>query len=133
MTHKDHDLLKWEPPKEKLKYTNNDPNHKLVMWMNSLEFEPGCDNKRLYELTEETEIVEEMWPLSLSCMHQDQCNDEKFQKELKILMKQHPFKYTKMKIEGIELIHEHDRILVPKGSQQRILNWYHKCSVIQEL
>ena len=51
MTHKDHNLIKWEPPKEKLKYTNNDSNHKLVMWMNSLEFKPGCNNKFLYELT----------------------------------------------------------------------------------
>ena len=41
MTHKDHDLLEWEPPKEKLKYTNNDPNHEMVMWMNSLEYKPG--------------------------------------------------------------------------------------------
>ena len=31
MMYKDHDVIKWEPPKEKLKYTNNDPNHKLVM------------------------------------------------------------------------------------------------------
>ena len=31
MTHKDHDLIEWEPPKEKLKYTNNNPNYELVM------------------------------------------------------------------------------------------------------
>ena len=45
--------------KAKLKYSSNDPKHKLVMWMNNLEFTPGCDDKRLYDLTEETEIAEE--------------------------------------------------------------------------
>ena len=31
MTHKDHNLNKWEPSNEKLKYTNNNPNYELVM------------------------------------------------------------------------------------------------------
>ena len=56
----------------------------------------------------------------------NQLNDDKFQKELKILMKQHPYKYTKKGIDGVKLIHEYDRVLVPKGSQQHILDWYHK-------
>ena len=59
-------------------------------------------------------------------MQRDQLNDNKFQKELKILMKRHPEKYTKKEIDGVELIHEHDRVLVLKGSQQCILDWYHK-------
>merc|ERR1711884_490905 len=79
MTYKDHNLIKWEPLKEKLKYINNDPNNELVMWMNSLEFEPGCNDKFHYELTEETEIVDDTWPLSISRMKQDQLNNNEFQ------------------------------------------------------
>ena len=94
--------------------------------MNSLEFELGCDNEFLYKLTEETEIVEDTWSLSISRMQQDQLNDNEFQKDLKILMKCQPQKYTKKEIDGVKLIHKHDRILVLKGSQQHILDWYHK-------
>ena len=41
-------------------------------------------------------------------------------------MKRQPQKYTKKEIDSVELIHAHNRVLVPKGSQQRILDWYHK-------
>ena len=87
MKNNPHGVINWEPPKEKLKYSSNYPNHELVMWMNSLKFEPGYNNKRLYELTEETESAEEVWPLNLCHMQRDQLSNDKFQKELKILMK----------------------------------------------
>ena len=104
----------------KIKYTDNDPNHKFVMWMNILEYKLGCIDKFLYKLTKETEVVEEIledtWPLSISRMQRDQLNNNEFQKKLKLSMKRHPEKYTKKEINDVELIHEHDRVLVPKGS-----------------
>ena len=65
MKHKSHDIIDWEPPQDQLQYSNNNPNHKIVMWLNSLNYKPGCNDKRPYELTEETERVEESWPPSL--------------------------------------------------------------------
>lgn len=76
MKHKSHDVEDWEPPQEKLQYSDNDPNHKMVMWLNSLDFEPGCNNGQLYKLMEETERAEESWPLSLCHMQRDQHSDK---------------------------------------------------------
>ena len=98
----------------------------MVMWRNSLDFKLGYEEEPLYELEEEKEHVEESWSLSLCRMQQDQSNDEKFQKEVQILMKQHHFQYTKKEIDDIKLIHDFNRFLVPKGSQQRLLEWYHE-------
>ena len=83
--------------------------------MNSLDYEPGCNNKDLFNMSE-VEEVEDLWPLCLQRMQQDQLSDEKFQKEVELLMKQSPSQFTKKEINRVELIHENDRVLVPQGS-----------------
>ena len=77
--------------------------------MNSLDYGLGCNNKDLFHMLE-AEEVEDLWPLSHQHMQRDQLSNEKFQKEVK----------------GVELIHKNDRVLVPQGSRQRLLEWYHE-------
>ena len=48
-------------------------------------------------------------------MQWDQLSNEKFQKEVESLMKQSPSQFTKKEVDGVELIHQHDRVLVPLG------------------
>ena len=40
MKHKSHDIIDWEPPQERLQYSDNNPNHKMVMWLNSIDYKP---------------------------------------------------------------------------------------------
>ena len=97
--------------------------------MNSLDYEPRCDNKDLFDISEVEveEIVEDAWPLSLQRIRWDQLSDEKFQKEVKsLIMKQRPSRFTKKEVDGVKLIHEYNRILVPQGSRHRLLEWYHQ-------
>ena len=46
--------------------------------------------------------------------------------EVETSMQRRSFQFTKKEINGIKLIHKNDRVLVPKESQQRLLNCYHK-------
>ena len=37
--------------------------------------------------------------------------------------------YTHKSIEGVELVHKNNRILVPESKQQSVLDWYHEIGV----
>ena len=41
------------------------------------------------------------------------------------LLRWNPDCFTRKEINGIELIHENDRVLVPMAARERLINWYH--------
>ena len=41
------------------------------------------------------------------------------------LLRQNPDRFTRKEIDGIELIHDNDRVLVPMAARERLINWYH--------
>ena len=58
-------------------------------------------------------------------MQQDQQNDRAFNDEVEKLLQRDPDRFTRKEIDGIELIHDNDRVLVPMAARERLINWYH--------
>ena len=56
--------------------------------------------------------------------HQDR--DEELQKKLKTALKNDNTSYTIKNVEGTDLIHLNNRIVVPSTLRQRVMEWYHK-------
>ena len=52
MRHKSHDVIDWEPPKNILSYSNDNDtrNRGMEIWMNSLDYKPGCNYKDLFDM-----------------------------------------------------------------------------------
>ena len=78
---------------------------------------------------DEQEDAEDSFALSLSRMQRDQHNNRAFNDEVEKLLRQNPDRFTQMEIDGIELIHENDRVLVPVAARERLINWYHETLV----
>ena len=66
------------------------------------------------------DIEEEKFPMSTALIEQLQARDKTLLKKAKSASG-----YSLKSVEGHELIHYNDRIVVPKPLQQRILSWYH--------
>ena len=50
-------------------------------------------------------------------------------KEVSDSIKKKKSRYSWREVEGVDLIHEYGKILVPKAAQARVLSWYHKMLV----
>ena len=63
--------------------------------------------------------------LSFEQHHQQQ--DKALQTIVKKELEQHPngTKYTTKEVEGVYLIHENNKIIVPPILQERVMEWYH--------
>ena len=62
-------------------------------------------------------------------MQRDQQNDRVFNDEMEKLLQQNLDRFTRKEIDGIELIHEYDRDLLPVAVRGQLINWYHKMLV----
>ena len=77
-------------------------------------------------MTREQQEAEDSFAPSLSCMQRDQQNDCTFNNEVEKLLQQNLDQYTHKEIDGIELIHKYDRVLVSVAARERLINWYHE-------
>ena len=86
--------------------------------MLELDYEDNTYDESLYELTGEQQDVEDSFALSLSRMQRDQQNDRAFNDEMEKLLRRDPDRFTRKEIDGIELIHDNDRVLVPMAARE---------------
>ena len=71
----------------------------------------------------------DLFPLSIKRMLDDQMADPELIKEVEDCIKKKKCKYSWKEVEGVDIIHEFGKILVPKAARQRVLEWYHKMLV----
>ena len=94
------------------------------------DFEADEFDDVLYPVsTRAKDAAEAKFPLSLKKMRDDQLNDKDLKKKIERAQRSGSKAITYKEVEGVELIHETGRILVPTAAQDRILDWYHKILV----
>ena len=129
----DTDEINWEPPHKKMVYSDQAMN--LCMLFNAMEFEDGPLDETLYPtvITEEKakdQIQDKYWDCEFSLdvnmfkAHQDK--DKELQNIMsKAKLLQGISSYSIKAVEGVELIHFNNKIVVPKTLQERVMEWYH--------
>ena len=83
-----------------------------------------CDNNILMTASENNSS----YPLDLQSMQTAQLNDESLVNMVDSHITSNSTSsttYTYKSVEGLELIHKNNRILVPQSKQQVVLEWYH--------
>ena len=111
------DQINWEKFFPKISYSDRkmkeaDQNVCMVMctMMSKCEFEcDDLDNEYLYPIAAEQEFADSQFPLCVGTMKQHQDEGASIQKLIKKTDIDH---YTIKKVEGVFLIHDHNRILV---------------------
>ena len=117
------DLIEWGEKNKKLEYSPS--SRALCLFMSKSNFEDDGLNGDL--LMPMTRTEETSFPLDMISMRNAQLNDDNLQSMVNKEIKQNKDAsiYTYKEVEGIELIHKANRILVPKTKQQAVLDWYH--------
>ena len=124
-----YDVQEWEPPSKRLTYSDDNPHVEMLHSMLELDNKDNTYDKSLYESTGEQQDAEDSFALSFSHMQQDQQNDRAFNNEVEKLLRQNLDRFTQKEIDGIQLIHENDRVLVPMAARERLINLYHETLV----
>ena len=95
----------------------------MCTMMSQCDFEcDDFDNEYLYPIAAEQEFAESQFPLCVRTMKHHQDEDASIQKLIK---KTNTDRYTIKEVEGVFLIHDHNRILVPMSMRDKVLQWYH--------
>ena len=150
MKRKREDEIEWEPRPERLRYidfddnggsnNNNKPSaeekieSQFIMFakvMSEFDFEPG-DTDDLYPMATESQTeFEDLYPLSLKRMREEQQADEELKKLISdaIASRDRYQRYSYKEVEDVKLIHDNGKILVPAAARNRVLDWYHEILV----
>ena len=120
------DSVEWEKPSPRMKYSDETTPAELCKVMSELNFEPDGFDEQLYPMAAEKQLADSEFPLDVATMREHQLKD----KELIDMVDNHikKFKesrYTYKVVEDVELIHDRNRILVPKSMQEAVIDWYH--------
>ena len=125
ITNKANNERVWGEKLKRLEYVNVHMMN-ICMFLSESEFEE--DNFNNDAIMTMTELEDPSYALDLKLMQEAQLNNE----ELVRIVKNHlsgsgknDTVYTYKKLEGVELIHTNNRILVPRSRQQSVLDWYH--------
>ena len=81
------------------------------------KFEPDGFNDSIYSISHKRELVEDLLALSMKQIQQDQQNDDELIAKVKKYTSKGLDWYTHKEVEGVELIHKHNCILVPEVTQ----------------
>ena len=74
--------------------------------------------------------MEEKFALSMKQLSFDQMNDDKLISNVsKHIENFGSCRYTYKSVEGINIIHDNNKILVPEAARERIISWYHQMLV----
>ena len=95
--------------------------------MSQCDFEvDDFDDKYLYPMAAEKEFADSQFPLCIRRMKQHQDEDTSIQKLIK---KTKTDRYNITEVEGLFLVHDHNRIFVLMSMSDKVLQWYHLLQV----
>ena len=127
---KDNDTINWGKSFPKLKYSDRKMKEaaqnicmQMCNVMSQCDFEcDEFDDEYLYPMAAEKEFADSEFPLDVRTMKEHQDNDTNIQKQSK---RTDTDQFTSKEVEGVFLIHENNRILVPESMRDKVLQWYH--------
>jgi hypothetical protein len=93
--------------------------------MSQCTFDSNVDDKYMYPMAVERAFADKQHPLDVSLFKTNQDANTKLQTKVKANQKWNNDRYTTKEVEGVELIHDNGKILVPQQSWERVLEWYH--------
>lgn len=128
---KHEDEVEWEVPNPPLKYSVGDGKENIFLTMTKImsefDFEPDGFNETLYPVSTWAQFeFNDLYPLSIKRMREDQLADSNLFKEVEDSIKKKKCKYSWKEVEGVDIIHDFGKILVPKAARRQVLEWYHK-------
>ena len=135
MSDKENDLITWEIKNKRLEYINPKQMN-MCLFMSESNFEDDGFNQDI--LSKDDNYVmsskkQSSFPLDLLSMKEEQLKDDKITSIISKHIKNNKNKddtlYTYKVVEGVNLIHKNNRILVPQLKQQQVLDWYHNILV----
>ena len=108
-----------------------DINMVMTQVMSQCNFESDCFDDSLYPInTADFDEADEIFPLSMKQIAWDQMNDEKLVSDVQKHIKNFgSLRYTYKNVEGADVIHDNNKILVPASARERITLWYHEILV----
>ena len=129
------DTIDWEPKHPCMKYVDtkrtNKECHEFLKNMMAMDIEsdPFDTTERVIKLIEAEALVEEIsdseFPLDVHMFKTHQHNDTKLQQRVSKAIKNGSKVISLKKVEGVDLLHENNKIIVPNTLKQRVLDWYH--------
>ena len=72
------------------------------------------------------EFMDMEFALDVKTFKEQQDRDQELQKKLKTALKNNYTSYSTKNVEGTDLIHLNNKIVVPSTLRQRVMEWYHK-------
>ena len=125
MKEKPYDTITWEKQNKPLHYVNDKQMKEMCYVMSNCQFESNVDDEYMYPLAAEREFADKQYPLDVTLFKTNQDADTKLQTKVQANQKWNNQRFTTKEIEGVELIHDNGKILVPEQLWERVLDWYH--------
>ena len=129
---KSSDRINWKPKLPKLKYIDNTKNIIFCKYMNSMDFEEDVDNERrdiLNTMSDATAYIADAYnyefALDVKMFQENQRNDKKIKKQAKLALNDQTSTVSLKDIEGVELVHKNNKIVVPDTLKEQVMDWYH--------
>ena len=124
------DTINWEPKLKPLRYIRDNANTQLCHNFVAMEYEEDMFDMddRILSIDDANAYIEEEhtdceFALDVRMFKKHQDDDKELQKRIK--RAQHTTYFTTKVVEGVELVHHENRIIVPETLKERVLNWYH--------
>jgi hypothetical protein len=125
MKDKPYDTITWEKQNKPLHYVNDKQLKVMCYVMSQCTFDSNVDDEYMYPMAVEQEFADKQYPLGVSLFKTNQDADSKLKTEVKANQKWNNDRYTAKEVEGVELIYDNGKILVPQQLWERVLEWYH--------
>jgi hypothetical protein len=124
MKEKPYDTIMWEKENKPLHYENNKQIKVMCNVMSHLGFDLNVDDEYMYPMAVEKELADKQYPLDTSLFKTNQDLDTKLQAKVKVNQKWNNDRFTTKEVEGVELIHDNGKILVPQQLWEHVSEWY---------
>ena len=135
MTPKFSDIVDWEPRHNRMTYSKGQQIQLLCKNMNVVSLaDNDCEDPLVGDETSESqsrffiqdEFMDMEFALDVKMFKEHQDRDQELQKKLKSALKNKSPSYSVKNVEGTELIHLNNRIVVPSTLRKRVMDWYHE-------
>jgi hypothetical protein len=125
MKEKPYDTITWKKQNKPLHYENDKQIKVMCNVMSHLGFDSNVDDEYMYPMTVEKELADKQYPSDVSLFKTNQNLDTKLQTKVKANQKWDNDRFTIKEVEGVELIHNNGKILIPQQFWETVLEWYH--------
>ena len=129
---KSSDTINWEPKLPKMKYIDNTKNIIFCKCMNTLDFEEDVDNERrdiLNTVSDATSYIADAYnyefALDVKMFQEHQKNDKRIIKQAELALNNKTSIISLKEVEGVDLVHKNNKIIVPDTLKDRVMDWYH--------